>query len=317
MVNPPRSLSRRMSAANARPIYVAILGADALLASRPHDPVQLTRACQSVGFDLVVPVSWGEEVIATQIADRLTSKAGSSFVAAVCPLVDERVSETPSQTPALRTVPPAIATARYLRAALQHRHVHVTYVGACRGASDPEIDVHCLPQTLFTRLVDAGIDIARQPRHLDAQLPVDRARYASTPGGVPDGNWLMSQAGVRVIEAAPITADVVAMLYRDEPLLIDLAASCKCVCARDRVALARTEPPRSTKPVVTEVRVCVMKEPMDESEPVVEPSATPIAMPETRVADRRARFAEFGLEGDATPPPPPNPGTLSRTVEPW
>lgn len=307
-----------MSVANARPIYVAILGADALLASRPHDPVQLTRACQSAGFDLVVPVSWGEEVIATQIADRLMANrvGGSAFIAAVCPLVDERLAETPTQTPLLRAVAPAIATARYLRAALQPRHVHVTYVGACPGAADPEIEVHCLPQTLLSRLVDAGLDIARQPRHLDGQLPVERARYASAAGGVPDGNWLMAHAEVRVIEAAPITADVVAQLYRGERLLIDVAVACRCVCARDRLALSRMDPPRSLQPVVPEAGVCVLTERMGESGLTVDPTTTPRPAPDTPDGAKREQFAESGLSGEPAVPPP-DPGSLSRAIEPW
>ena len=85
-----------MSEDHARPIYVAILGTDAVLAARPVDPVQLTRACQLAGFDLVVPVSWGEEVI----ADHLAALNGSgSVVAAICPLAREQLMATPVETP--------------------------------------------------------------------------------------------------------------------------------------------------------------------------------------------------------------------------
>ena len=81
------SAAEGMSVDHARPIYVAILGTDALLAARPVDAVQLSRACQSAGFDLVVPVSWGEEVIANYIGERLASHRPSTVVVSACPLV--------------------------------------------------------------------------------------------------------------------------------------------------------------------------------------------------------------------------------------
>ena len=294
-------------------MYVAILGTDALLAARPVDAVQLSRACQSAGFDLVVPVSWGEEIIATHVGDRLASRGAATVVVSACPLVNRQVMATPMRAALLHTVPPPIATARYLRAALAPREVHITYVGACPGAASAEIDVHCLPDVLFTRLIEAGIDASRQPRHLDGQVPADRARYASSPGGLPEANWLMARAEMRLVQAAPVTADVVAQLHRHESLVIDLAASCRCVCARDRAAAVRLEPPRSTKPVVGNVHVVVT----DEPEPVREER-----VPEPQVAppegdQRRARFADNGLsagEADLLPPPA---HILSRAVEPW
>ncbi|HEX6943105.1 MAG TPA: [Fe-Fe] hydrogenase large subunit C-terminal domain-containing protein [Gemmatimonadaceae bacterium] len=303
-----------MSVDHARPIYVAILGTDAFLAAGPVDPVQLSRACQSAGFDLVVPVSWGEEIIATYVGERLASQRATTVVVSACPLVNRQVLATPTGPPVLQTVSPPIATARYLRAALDPREVHITYVGACPGAASPEIDVHCLPDILFTRLVEAGIDITRQPRHLDGQLPADRARYASSPGGLPETNWLMARAEMRLVQAAPVTAEVVAQLHRDEALVIDLAAACRCVCARDRIAAMRLEPPRSTKPVVGNVPVVVVVEP--ESVPDQQVPQPPVE--EAPAAEhRRARFAENGLsagEADLIPPPA---HILSRAFEPW
>src|SRR5512145_35531 len=105
-----------MSAEPVGPIYVAILGTDALLAARPVDAVQLSRACQSAGFDLVVPVSWGEEIIATHVGDRLASRGAATVVVSACPLVNRQVMATPMRAALLHTVPPPIATARYLRA---------------------------------------------------------------------------------------------------------------------------------------------------------------------------------------------------------
>lgn len=303
-----------MSVDHARPIYVAILGTDALLAARPVDPVQLSRACQSAGFDLVVPVSWGEEIIATYVGERLATRPPSTMVVSACPLVSRQVMTAPIGSPVLQTVSPPIASARYLRAALHPREVHITYVGACPGAASPEIDVHCLPYVLFTRLVEAGIDSTRQPKHLDGQLPADRARYASSPGGLPEANWLMAKAEMRLVQAAPVTADVVAQLHRDEALVIDLAAACRCVCARDPVAAMRLEPPRSTTPVVGNVPVVVATVP----EPVPEdPVPQPPVDARLEGDDRRARFAENGLSAGEADLIPPQAHVLSRAFEPW
>lgn len=310
----PPSAAEGMSADHARPIYVAILGTDALLAARPVDPVQLTRACQSAGFDFVVPVSWGEEVIATYVGERLASGRPSTVVVATCPLVNRQLADAPMEAAILQTVPPPIATARYLRGAMQPRPVHVTYVGSCPGAADPEIDVHCLPDVLFTKLVEAGIDASRQPRHLDGQIPPDRARYASAPGGVPDCNWLMARAEMRLVQAAPLTVDVVTQLHREESLLVDLSAACRCVCARDRIAAVRIEPPRSSRPVIANIHVHVAVEPETPS------GKTPAPASEQQVeADRggRATFAENGLSAGEADPIPPAAHILSRAVEPW
>jgi hypothetical protein len=300
-----------MSAEPARPIYVAILGTDALLAARPVDAVQLARACQAVGFDFVAPISWGEELIASYLADRLASGNGNaSIIAAICPLARDQLLATPVETPVLSIVSPPVACARYLRAAFQPRAVHVTYVGGCAGATHPDIDVHCLPEALFARFAEAGIEPSRQPRHLDGQLPAERARYASRPGGIPDCNWLLAHAGRRVVEAAPITVDVVTQLYQNEAVVIDLAASCRCVCARDRIAAARLEPPRSTTPVLGDLRV-----PMMNGETTVSEQESP--EPATDSENRRAKFAENGLSTGEIAPIAPFEHTLTKSLEPW
>ena len=300
-----------MSAEPARPIYVAILGTDALLAARPVEPVQVARACQAAGFDFVAPVSWGEELIASYLSDRLISGNGNATViAAICPLARDQLMATPVETPVLSVVAPPVASARYLRAAFQPRAVHITYVGGCAGAQHPDIDVHCLPEALFTRFAESGIDPSRQPRHLDGQLPAERARYASRPGGIPDCNWLLAHAGRRVVEAAPITADVVTRLYQNEVVVLDIAAACRCVCARDRIAAARLEPPRSTTPVLGELRV-----PMTNGEMAVPLQESP--EPVAEGDDRRAKFSENGLSAGEIAPIAPFEHTLTKSVEPW
>ena len=300
------------------PIYVAIIGTDTLLAARPVDWVQLTHACRRAGFDFVAPVSWGEELIASHVGERMAVAPRSTMVASSCPFVDEAVRESPPATPVLKTVSPPVACARYLRAAFSARPVHVTYIGACPGAVDAEVDEQFLPEVLFAKLAEAGIDPASLPHHLDAQLPVERARYASLPGGAPNPDWLMVRAGVRLVESAPIAVDAVTKTFDGDAILMDLALSCRCVCARDRWGAAQVEPTRATLPVI-KAGVPVTDEPVPTPEVVLPPPAP--------AKDRRATFAENGLSGGeaeiepppvSLPVPPPAASTLATTTrEPW
>lgn len=296
-----------MSEDPVKPIYAAILGTDALLAARPADPIRLTRACQRAGFEFVAPVSWGEELIASHLAEQLGD--GKQRIIATCPMVSEWLNASAPSTPAISTVPPPVACARYLRAAFHPRPVHITYVGGCPGAHSPEIDVQCLPEALLARFSEAGIDLMHQPLHFDGQLPVDRSRYASTPGGVPAIEWLEQRGSGMVVEAAPITADVVAATRAEESLLIDLSVACRCVCARHRTIAERMEPPRAAEPVVSDLGASVL---LDRAEPVIAPvERTPAPV------DRRARFAENGLsEGEALSIPDVA-QSFSLVREPW
>jgi len=299
-------------------IYAAIIGTDSFLAARPVDPIQLSRACQAAGFALVVPVSLGEELIATHLARRVATTKGSTSVMSSCPLVEEHLRATPVLATIINTVSPPVACARYLRAAMRPRRVHVTYVGACPGAVAPEIDEQILPDVLLERFATSGVDLLTQPRHFDSQIPPERARYASTPGGAPAAEWLFAESGVRLIEAAPFTVDAVVRGNVDGGVLIDLASSCRCACARDRLGAARLEPPRSTSPVVAGLVVPVTDEeaPGNEAAPAepvhAETSASPAAESEVR-----ATFAENGLSAGEADLLPPLPQSLITAREPW
>ena len=301
-----------MSEDRLLPLQVAMLGTDAMLAAGPVEPVQLWRACQNIGFDFVIPVSWGEELIATWVGSRVAERDPGATVIASCPLVNEQLRTKPVSTHVIRTLSPPVACARYLRAALQPRSVEVTYVGGCPGADAGEIDAHLSPEQLFARFVEAGVDAAMQPRHFDGQLPPERARYASLPGGAPAAEWLTLQ-DIRLIEAAPITVDAVSRTIGDERILIDLASSCFCVCARDRTRASRLEPPRTFVPVVMNLGVAVAE------------SSTAAVEPDKRhhngvpTAPARATFAENGLSaGEAAPlPEPVTVDDLFSSREPW
>ena len=125
----------------------------------------------------------------------------------------------------------------------------------------------------------------------------------------------MARAGARLIEAAPITIEAVALAHEREAVLIDLAASCRCTCARDRAAASRLEPPRSASAVVVNPGISLTDEntfaPADTQAEVQPPRL------DTSGADRRATFAEHGLStGEANPLPPADPSFASAR-EPW
>ena len=72
------------------PMKIAIFGTDSLLAAHPVNWVQLTHACRKAGFDFLVPVSWGEELIAAHVGRQMADSATTSVMSS-CPLVAERL----------------------------------------------------------------------------------------------------------------------------------------------------------------------------------------------------------------------------------
>jgi len=305
------------------PIQAVILGTDAVLAARPAEPIQLARACQRAGFDFVAPVSWGEELLAARIANVVDERRPSTLVVAHCPFVAESLRARPPRAAALASVSPPVATARYLRAALPNHMVHVTYIGACPGASAPDIDDRMLPDVLLAWLVESGIDVQAQPRHMDGLLPPDRARHASMPGGVPWPGWLSSHNAAVALEATPITVDAVSAVGVDSSVVLDLGAACGCACAKDRAAAARLDPPRSDVPVVPPIAVDLTERRLIAGSAVVDvegPAAVPMAQPvEARLRDLQATFLARGLSDvDALRAPEPlTTQRFSDSLEPW
>ena len=91
-----------------------------------------------------------------------------------------------------------------------------------------------LPEVLFAKARESGIDPAALPHHLDAQLPVERARYASMPGGAPNAEWLMARPACAWSESAPIAVDAVAKtfdgdVHPDGPRAVAAAASVRVI----------------------------------------------------------------------------------------
>ena len=234
-----------------------------LLAALPATPVQLAHACYQLGFDIVVPASWGDELVAQAVLEDLRHRDREPVIQCTCPLVYERLLANgqhllPSM---VQTAAPAVAAARYARHAFAPRHLNITYVGACPGAGHPSIDERCVPDELLRSLVESDISIADMPTVFDSVLPPDRRRFVSLPGGCPtqEALWQASDGRMlREVTQPTFSTDLAQTLVWREHVMVDVAPSLGCACAGScsrlgarsgRVAVMAIEPPRASQPV--------------------------------------------------------------------
>ena len=243
---------------------VAIIGNDAVLMVAPATPVQLAHACLRRGFTIAVPVSWGDELIASETVRRLAARDRGPAVMCVCPFVRSRLlAPGPDLAPFLVSlVSPPVATARYLRTVYGDHGVHITYIGGCPRADDASIDARLTPDAFLVDLAEHGIALAEQPLVFDSIVPPDRRRWCSLPGGSPTAEMLWAEADTRMlieIERDDASTELAQHIIGREHVLLDLAPALGCVCsgaissvpARSaRVAVATVEPPRALGPVV-------------------------------------------------------------------
>ena len=246
-----------------RPFAVAILGNDLLLAARPARPWQVVHGALALGFDEVLPVSWGEELVAAHLLQRLAERPGEPVIPTACPAIRQRLLASGDDlAPFLLDVAaPAVAAARYARAVAGERALHVTLVGGCRDLRDPAIDVQLAPQDFLERLAARGIDLERQPTVFDAVLPADRRRCFSIPGGLPHPEAVALYATPRPHHrvTADLGASVADLLLAGVPAVIDLRAALACpscggasgsAAESTDALLEQLEPPRSPSPVI-------------------------------------------------------------------
>lgn len=232
------------------PLRVAIIGNDAVLEARPATPTQLAQACLRASFDLVVPASWGEELIAHQFAESLGPYDGPAPVLCHCPLVSQAIEQAEAET-TLTVAAPPVATARYLRHAYEPRPLIITYIGRCPGALGPDLDAVIAPERLMTILADAGIAPAQQSELYLSTIPPERGRYASEPGGIPNESFLMQETGVALREVSPAALALArAAVLPHERVALDCTRLAGCVCAAQSQAIVALEPPRRDAPVV-------------------------------------------------------------------
>lgn len=243
---------------------IAILGADTVLAALPATPVQLAHACLQVGYELAVPASWGDELIAAECLRLLPERGPRPAIVCACPYTrSELLAVGPDLTPMLLPlVSPPVATARYLHALYGRERLHLTYVGGCPAGADEALDAHCAPAEFLAWLAAEGIIPTDQPTVFDSVLPPDRRRFFSIAGGVPSAEQLWSAGNGRAlveVDGDDYLIDLAQQLLSHECALIDLAPRLGCACsgasssipARSaRAAVAVMDPPRASGAVV-------------------------------------------------------------------
>jgi hypothetical protein len=247
-------------------LAVLVVGTDTLIEALPARPIQLAHACGALGFDLVIPLSWGDELVAEAALRALEPRDHTPAVLCSCPLVRQRLLQagTDLASAMVSIAPSPVAVARHLRSSLGNRLGSLSFVGRCPGAVPPEYDVSYDPPTLLGILRDRGIEIQHQPDVYLDRLPPDRRRFVSLPGGCPTPELLWQRCNERTlveIEGQDLALDVAQHLIAPQSTLVDVATSVGCYCAgvtgsstdiAVRVAVASLEPPRSTTPVMTD-----------------------------------------------------------------
>jgi hypothetical protein len=247
---------------SAPPFSIAILGNDAFLAASPALPVQLMHAALAAGFDAVVPVSLGDELVAGETLRLAQLHGRRPVVQCACPFSLTQLCKREANLAdiTVAVAPAAVALARALRLD-RSEPPHITYIGACPGAQDPSIDLQVLPEPFLRGLGQKGILLDVQPEVFSDRLPPDRRRYLSLPGGAPRPELVESVLRRQVVSLDarmnPLLA-VADALFDGGVTMIDPAGAYRCVCAgsesatsvaEGRMAIAALEPARSTSPI--------------------------------------------------------------------
>lgn len=134
---------------NERPLFdprtrtykVALVGNDSLVAALPAlpaRPVQFAHAVLAYGFDLALPVSWGEEALAHAALQQLSAGGNKPVIFCACPSVRDRLLSAGSELAPhlISLVAPPVAA----------------------------------------QLSERGISVAAQPTVFDSVVPPDRRR---------------------------------------------------------------------------------------------------------------------------------------------
>ena len=280
-----------------------ILGADTVLAVAPATPVQLAHACLAAGYRSVVPVSWGDELIARRVIDAVENTNGP-LVLGCCPLVTRRLGAHADDIGSmiLPCVAPPVATAAYLRALYAPAGVRITFVGGCPSGAHASIDAWLTPAELLADLTRKGIQVGDQPTEFDSVLPPDRRRHCSEPGGAPSRDALRRASGAPdlvELETSDFAIDLAQALLGCDRRLVDAAPALGCLCSgggpgvsspEARARIRANEPPRAPSPVVdhdVELGIDIATIPTTrERGPAAPPSSRnasasrPVAMPE-------------------------------------
>lgn len=263
----PTAPSAGVARSVTRAPTLLVAGNDALLAARPATAVQFAHAGLRAGFDVVVPGSWGDELVAAACARHLAAGRRTPAVFCACPHVAQRLLGVGAElAPFLASfVAPPTALARFLRRLYDPQPIRLTYVGRCPGASGDAYDAVVTPEEFLRLLGDREIVPAAQAEAFEALVPPDRRRYHSLPGGLPAVASLRSAGaphGVVELMGDDLAGEIAQHLLNGLPALVDASARLGCACAGasaaapedasadPRAAIVAMEPPRALAPVI-------------------------------------------------------------------
>jgi hypothetical protein len=299
---------------SARPetLQAAVLGSDLVLGSLPAEPVQVVNACFALGYDIVVPASWGDELIAGSVLDELSARPPGTTILCSCPNARKRLLAGGNELSpfVIQSVAPPVATARYLRALHGTSSLRVTFIGSCCGADDESIAERLSPPQFLEMCAKRGISLSDQPRVFEAYIPTDRRRHVSLPGGLPTPESvraIRATVDVLSLDATGLAFDLTQCIISGRHALLDVAPAVGCPCSGfvgesawndGRETLAALEPPRSPTPVI-DSRIIVDLELPGQSQPV--PSYEE-SVPLSVVVGADLTDADGGFANDPTPP---------------
>jgi hypothetical protein len=270
-----------------------------VLAALPAHPIQLTHACHQFGFHAVVPLSWGDELIAEHVLRELKTRGRQPVVMCSCERVRARLLASGVELGRflVSTVTPAVAIGRYLRSLYEGRHIRLTFIGSCEGGSDEVFDAQIAPANLLGLLREAGIDLPSQPTHFSAVVPPDRRRHASLPNGCPAADVMRDRGlpyGLAEIEGEDFVSQLAELLLAHDPVLVDVAPALGCACAGSGGIVS---------PLSARIAVMSLEPPRAPASPLVLNPAIDVALSVgTRAASRVIRGAQPATDIDVTPP---------------
>ena len=286
-------------------LAAVILGNDAVAAIRPYASSQLARACVAAGFDVIVPPSWGDELVAGAYLEQLADRLEYAVAPCACPLVRSMLDRSSGGTAvgcAFATSPP-VAAARYVRATYGES-VLITYVGDCPSASDPAIDARFSPGGFLASLNREGITVEDQPAESIAAEADRWRRYRSTPGGVPALRYLARPPVNRVLRDGDADSLTQGLPEARSNMVVDFSIAAHCACSGAGASVDDDEPPRSQAPIVVAPNGLDLSPAA--SPPRVRPTlrARPETGPEPRADATNAATSDESAPAPEIPPAP-------------
>jgi len=206
---------------------------------------QLVGAFKAAGFDYVVEVAQGADLVSRAYAEYLDENPEGVHIATACPAVAEYVRKYhPELTDRLvPIVSPMIATAMAVKQ-MYGDDVHCVFVGPCVAKKaeardpllDPVIDEVLTLQEAHRLLAARGVDAAKAPEGLWDEPAAGRARVFPLPGGLLESAGMdrgMLDPDVLVVSGHDETVEVLDSLSEadmGQTLLVEALMCRGCYC---------------------------------------------------------------------------------------